>query len=65
MRNRDITANTTLVCQEDFIRYETIRADGRYNMRTEEARNLTGLGQSVYRAIIVNYEELASKWKQE
>jgi hypothetical protein len=60
MINYDKDPKATLVSEEDFQRYEAVRASGRYNMRTNEARLFTGIEKATYRAIITNYEELYS-----
>ena len=65
MLNYEKDSKATLVSQEDFQRYETVRASGRYNMLTEEARIVAGLDKATYRAIIVNYEELISRFGNE
>ncbi len=55
----------TLVSQEDFQRYEAVRASGRYNMRTEEARHVAEIDKATYLAIIANYEELNDRFGKE
>ena len=65
MRNPTKEPTILLVCQEDFLRYESFRASGRYDMRSEETRKLTEINYATYRAIIDNYDALSSKWKKE
>ena len=60
MINYEKDPKATLVSREDFQRYEAVRASGRYNMRTNEARLFAEIDKTTYRAIITNYEELYS-----
>lgn len=44
---------------EDFKAYDEVRQEGRYNMMSPQAQQLTGLDRNRYLFVLRNYVELA------
>ena len=44
---------------EDFKTYDEVRQEGRYNMMSPQAQQLTGLDRDRYMFVLRNYVELA------
>lgn len=50
--------------KDKLFRYEIVRIDGKYNMLSQEARQLVGLDIEDYTYIIQNYSELMKKYPE-
>ena len=46
------------VTKEDFLKYESIRRGGKYNMLDPMARKISGLSKHQWIAILKNYNDL-------
>jgi hypothetical protein len=51
-----------VITKEQFMDYERVRKEGRFNMLDPNARMLSGLPQAEYSEIMWNYGEHADKW---
>ena len=52
------TTDFTFVQLADFAAYEEVRAAGRYNMFSPQARSAAGLSRDEYAFVMKNYSEL-------
>lgn len=57
--------NKPLPTKEQFMAYERVRQDGRFNMFFPAAQLKTGLSKEVYLAVLENYGKLAEKYPLE
>lgn len=48
--------------KEDFIAYERVRVEGRYNMFDPNAQLLSGLDNETYISVLKHYSKLMEKW---